>query len=167
MKRIQRSALLPFPGQHLFELVNDIERYPEFLPWCSKAEIVSRQAQEVLAALTIRKSGIEHTFTTRNVARFPEQIDIHLVDGPFERLTGSWRFTDLGGRTDGERGEGEGPVGCKIEFDLQFEFSRHLLTGLLRSVVAGASNGLVDAFCVRAGQLYQASGPSRDGSPLT
>ena len=158
MKRIQRSALLPFPGQHLFELVNDIERYPEFLPWCSKAEIVSRQAQEVLAALTVRKSGIEHTFTTRNVARFPEQIDIHLVDGPFERLTGRWRFIDLGGGKGEGTGAGAGPVGCKIELDLQFEFSRHLLTGMLQSIVSGAANGLVDAFCVRAGELYQEGG---------
>ncbi len=162
MKRVQRSALLPYPGAHLFDLVNDIERYPEFLPWCSKAEIVSRQAREVLAALTVRKAGIEHTFTTRNVARFPEQIDIHLVDGPFERLTGRWRFIDLGGEKGGGMGEGTGagarPVGCKIELDLQFEFSRHLLTGMLQSIVSGAANGLVDAFCVRAGELYQEGG---------
>ena len=162
MKRVQRSALLPYPGTHLFDLVNDIERYPEFLPWCSKAEIVSRQAREVLAALTVRKAGIEHTFTTRNVARFPEQIDIHLVDGPFERLTGRWRFIDLGGEKGGGMGggtgAGAGPVGCKIELDLQFEFSRHLLTGMLQSIVSGAANGLVDAFCVRAGELYQEGG---------
>ncbi len=156
MKRFQRSALLPYPASRLFELVNDIERYPEFLPWCSKAEIVSRQGSEVLAALTVRKAGIEHAFTTRNVARYPEQIDIHLVDGPFERLTGRWRFTDLGGRTDGGGGEGSVLVGCKVELDLQFEFSTHLLTGMLRSFVSSAANGLVDAFCVRAGQLYQA-----------
>jgi ribosome-associated toxin RatA of RatAB toxin-antitoxin module len=157
VKRVQRSALLPYPGAHLFDLVNDIERYPEFLPWCSKAEVVAREAQEVLAALTIRKGGIEHTFTTRNVARFPEQIDIHLVDGPFERLTGRWRFTDLGGRTDGVTG-GTAPQGCKIELDLQFEFSRHLLTGMFGALFSSAANSLVDAFCARAGQLYQESG---------
>lgn len=156
MKRIQRSALLPFPATHLFDLVNDIERYPEFLPWCRKAEIVSRQEQEVLASLVVRKGGIEHTFTTRNVARFPEQIDIHLVDGPFERLSGRWRFTDLQQGT----AEGDGPVGCKIELDLQFEFSRHLLTGMFGSVASSAVNGLVDAFCVRAGELHQAGGPT-------
>ena len=123
---------------------------------------MSRQAREVLAALTVRKAGIEHTFTTRNVARFPEQIDIHLVDGPFERLTGRWRFVDLGGGKGGGMGEGTGagagPVGCKIELDLQFEFSRHLLTGMLQSIVSSAANGLVDAFCVRAGELYQEGG---------
>ena len=158
MKRVQRSALLPYPGAYLFDLVNDIERYPEFLPWCSKAEIVSRQAREVLAALTVRKAGIEHTFTTRNIARFPDQIDIHLVDGPFERLTGRWRFIDLGGEKGEGTGAGAGPVGCKVELDLQFEFSRHLLTGMLQSFVSGAANGLVDAFCVRAGELYQEGG---------
>ena len=162
MKRVQRSALLPYPGVYLFDLVNDIERYPEFLPWCSKAEIVSRQAREVLAALTVRKAGIEHTFTTRNIARFPDQINIHLVDGPFERLTGRWRFIDLGGEKGEGMGEGTsasaGPVGCKVELDLQFEFSRHLLTGMLQSIVSGAASGLVDAFCVRAGELYQEGG---------
>jgi ribosome-associated toxin RatA of RatAB toxin-antitoxin module len=159
VQRFQRSALLPYPSSRLFELVNDIERYPEFLPWCSKAEILSRQGAEVLAALTGRKAGIEHAFTTRNVARYPEQIDIHLVDGPlFERLTGRWRFTELGGTTDEGRDESDAPVGCKVELDLQFEFNRHLLTGMLRSLVSGLANGLVDAFCVRAGQLYQAGG---------
>jgi ribosome-associated toxin RatA of RatAB toxin-antitoxin module len=158
VKRFQRSALLPYPASRLFELVNDIERYPEFLPWCSKAEIFSRQGSEVLAALTVRKAGIEHAFTTRNVARYPEQIDIHLVDGPFERLTGRWRFTDLGGKTGEGEGESDAPVGCKVELDLQFEFTRHLLTGMLRSLVSGWANGVVDAFCVRAGQLYQAGG---------
>jgi ribosome-associated toxin RatA of RatAB toxin-antitoxin module len=158
VKRFQRSALLPYSAPRLFELVNDIERYPEFLPWCSKAEIVSRQGSEVLAAITVRKAGIEHAFTTRNVARYPEQIDIHLVDGPFERLTGRWRFTDLGGRTDEGQGESDTPVGCKVELDLQFELHRHLLTGMLRPFVPGAANGLVDAFCTRAGQLYQAGG---------
>ncbi len=145
MKRVQRSALLPFPGPHLFDLVNDIERYPEFLPWCAKAEVVSREAHDLVAALTLRKGGIEHTFTTRNTARFPEQIDMQLVDGPFERFTGSWRFTDLG------KGD---VVGCKIELDLQFEFSRHLLTGMFRSLFSSAANSLVDAFCARARQLY-------------
>ena len=154
MKRFQRSALLPYPASRLFELVNDIERYPEFLPWCSKAEILSRQGSEVLAALPMRKAGIEHAFTTRNVARYPEQIDMHLVDGPFERLTGRWRFTELGGNTD----ESDAPVGCKVELDLQFEFTRHLLTGMLRTLVSGWANGVVDAFCARAGQLYQAGG---------
>ena len=92
MKRIQRSALLPYPATHLFDLVNDIERYPEFLPWCRKAEIVSRQEQEVLASLVVRKGGIEHTFTTRNVARFPEQIDI---PGLVEDLIAEFSGADL------------------------------------------------------------------------
>lgn len=142
MPRVSRSALLPYPAAKLFELVNDVERYPEFLPWCAAAEVVSTQPGEMVAALVIRRGGLSERFTTRNAISFPDRIEMNLVDGPFERLSGAWQFTGLG-------------EGCKVELDLEFEYARGFLHRAIGSVFGKAASSLVDAFCQRARALYR------------
>jgi ribosome-associated toxin RatA of RatAB toxin-antitoxin module len=144
MPRVRRSALLPYSAQQIFELVNDIERYPEFLPWCSEAHIVATAADHRDAQLTILKGRLSAHFTTRNFAVPPDSIQIHLVDGPFRRLDGLWRFTSLG------------DVGCKVELELDFELSKALIEKTLGGLFAHATGTMVDAFCVRARSVYGA-----------
>jgi ribosome-associated toxin RatA of RatAB toxin-antitoxin module len=142
MPRVRRSALLPYSALQMFELVNDIERYPEFLPWCSEARIVAIAADYRDAQLTILKGRLSECFTTRNVAVPPDSIQMHLVDGPFRRLDGLWRFTNLG------------DVGCKVELELDFELSKAVIQKTLAGFFARATGTMVDAFCVRARAVY-------------
>ncbi len=134
--------MLPYPAAKLFALVNDVERYPEFLPWCAAAEVVSTKPGEMLAALVIRRGALSERFTTRNAYSFPERIEMSLVEGPFERLSGAWKFTTLG-------------EGCKVELDLEFEYARGFLHRAIGSAFGRAASSLVDAFCTRARTLYQ------------
>jgi ribosome-associated toxin RatA of RatAB toxin-antitoxin module len=142
MPRVRRSALLPYSALQIFELVNDIERYPEFLPWCSEARIVATAAGYRDAQLTVLKGRLSERFTTRNVAVVPDSIQMHLVDGPFRRLEGLWRFTSLA------------DVGCKVELELDFEMAKSLIQKTLGGLFAHATGTMVDAFCVRARAVY-------------
>ncbi len=140
MARVQRSALLPYPAADVFTIVNDVLRYPEFLPWCSGAVVLSETADEVVAALSLSASGVTETFTTRNRLTPYEKIDMVLVSGPFRELSGGWTFTRLGG-----------DAGCRVELDLSFQFSG--LKALLGGVFNRAADQMVDAFCARAHQM--------------
>ena len=137
MPRVQRTALLPFPAADVFAIVNDVSRYPEFLPWCSAATVIEESAEEVVAALSLSASGITETFTTRNRLTPCEKIDMELVSGPFRELTGGWTFVRLG---DDE--------GCRVELDLSFQFTG--VKSLLGAVFNRAADKMVDAFCARA-----------------
>ena len=156
MPRVQRSALLPIPAAQMFELVNDIERYPEFLPWCAHAEVVGRDDTSTTATLTVKRGRMERAFTTRNVRQYPQRIEMQLVDGPFETLSGGWQFADIGcGGGEDESDVAVVARGCKVTLDLQFEFSRRILSSVFQSLFSAATNSLVDAFCERAGELYR------------
>jgi ribosome-associated toxin RatA of RatAB toxin-antitoxin module len=144
MPQVRRSALLPYSAAQVFDVVGDIERYPDFLPWCSAAQIVSNVEREVVAELTIKKGRISEHFTTRNVLTYPELIELQLVEGPFKRLAGMWRFTGLAA------------LGSKVEFELDFEMSGSLIQKALGIVFAHAAGTMVDAFCTRAGVVYGA-----------
>ena len=129
----------------MFEIVNDVSLYPEFLPWCTGVEIIEQNAREVVAALSMKVKGVTETFTTRNVLTPGEAIELQLVSGPFKELSGRWIFTRLG---DDD--------GCKVELHLNFKFSpmRSLLGGLAFSrVLTSAADQMVDAFCTRANSL--------------
>ena len=143
---INRSALLPYPAASVFDIINDVSKYPEFLPWCSAVEVIESNAREVVARITLQARGLNETFTTRNVLTPHEKIELQLVSGPFKELSGSWVLKNLG---DDE--------GCKIELFLQFQLSgiRSLLgTGIIGSpfarVFSKAADRMVDAFCERA-----------------
>jgi ribosome-associated toxin RatA of RatAB toxin-antitoxin module len=142
MTRIVRSALLPYPAAHVFELVNDVERYPEFIPWCTGAEVMTTDVSTVVAALTVQQGRIRERFVTRNSLRFPERIELTLVEGPFRRFAGLWSFTRLG------------DAGCKVELDLDFEMSFGLVQKAFGGFFGRAAGSLVDAFCERARALY-------------
>lgn len=140
--RVNRSALLHYSARQMYDLVVDIERYPEFLNWCSKTRILERSDSEVVASIEIRFKGLHRTFTTRNTMEGGRSVRIELVDGPFRTLSGIWRFVELD--TDS----------CKIELDLEFDFSTNFLDRIVGPVFSQIANRQLDAFQRRAGQVY-------------
>jgi ribosome-associated toxin RatA of RatAB toxin-antitoxin module len=139
---IQRSALLPYPAQSMFELVNDVSRYPEFLPWCSDAEVLEHSEDQMRARLSVAKAGISQRFVTRNRLQSGESIIMELEEGPFSQLHGVWTFKPLTEKA------------CKISLDLSFEYAGPVIRATLGPLFNQAANTLVDAFCQRAKQIY-------------
>ncbi len=143
MKKITRTALLPYSAQQVFDLVNDVAAYPEFLPWCGGAEVLSESASEMQAKVTIAKAGISQTFATRNHLVPGKRIEMHLVDGPFKSLRGEWEFKVLD------------VDACKILFEVEFEVSSGILNAAIGPIFEQISNTMVDSFCERAKQVYR------------
>jgi len=143
MTTITRSSLVLFSPDQMFDLVNDVEAYPSFLPWCRSATIINKTDDEVSASLDLAKSGIHHVFSTRNTIIQGESIDIALIDGPFKHLEGHWHFDVIGDNQ-----------GCRIRLDMDFEFSNRLISMALGPVFTQISGSLVDAFCKRAQDIY-------------
>ncbi|MCG7599464.1 type II toxin-antitoxin system RatA family toxin [Halomonas sp. McH1-25] len=142
MPTVNRSALVRHSAQTMFDLVNDFESYPEFLPGCRRARLIERDREHLVGELTLAKAGVEQSFITRNDLYEPERIELSLVQGPFKRLNGQWLFTPMGEQA------------CKVSLEMNFEFSNRLLGmafGKLFSQVAGQ---LVDAFTQRADEVY-------------
>ena len=106
--RIHREAQVPYSAAQMYQLVNDIESYPGFLPWCPRADVLGRSDSDITARLTLARGGLHTSFTTRNALRPSERIDMHLQDGPFRHLHGIWTFTDR-------------PNGCQVALDMEFE----------------------------------------------
>ena len=123
-------------------LVDDIARYPEFLPWCTGATVLSREANLACASLNVGFRGIKQRFSTENCNTPPHEITLKLIDGPFRSLDGRWRFNDLGGK------------GCKIEFSLAWEFSSRVLGTLVGPVFSHIADTMVEAFVKRAERIY-------------
>ena len=142
MKRIARSAIVPHSAEQLYALVEDIESYPRFLPWCVGAEVRSRKPGATLATLTVRMSGVKRSFTTQNENRAPEAIDLKLVEGPFRHFAAAWRFQPLGERA------------CKIEYSMEFEFASRALAVLLQPLFERIADSMVDAFTRRADEIH-------------
>ncbi len=142
MTMVKKSALVTYTPAQMFALVDDIESYPGFLPWCKNTRIISRSRDEVTASIEISKSGVEKSFTTNNRNQPDKMIEMRLVDGPFKRLQGFWRFDALG------------EDGCKISLDLEFEFSNRILELVIGPVFSQIANSLVDSFHKRAMAVY-------------
>ena len=142
MAQVQKSVLVAHSALRMFELVDAVEKYPEFLPWCGGSECTFRDASVTRATLHVNYRGIRQTFSTENSKTPPVLMQIRLVEGPFRVLEGSWRFTDLSGR------------GCKVELSLQYEFSNRLLEKLIGPVFGYIANTMVDAFVKRAQSVY-------------
>ncbi|KMQ76378.1 type II toxin-antitoxin system RatA family toxin [Marinobacter subterrani] len=145
-QQIDKTALVMHSAERMFHLVNDIARYPEFLPWCAGAEIHEQGAHQITASIEIAKGGMRHRLTTRNQLSMPEAIEMNLVDGPFRNLTGRWYFKPLNDSA------------CKVILSLEFEFSGSLSRMTFGPVFNQAATTMVDAFCRRADQLYQKEG---------
>ena len=142
MRRISRSALVPYSSETMFGLVDDIERYPEFLPWCSGAVVHSREGNVVEGSIELQRAGLKQRFRTRNNNVPGESIRLELVDGPFKSLGGTWRFDSLGEQ------------GSKVSLDLQFEFESRLTDRLLGPFFEEICNRMVASFTARAQSLY-------------
>ncbi len=140
--KVSRSALVEFSAAEMFALVDDIERYPEFLPWCSSTTVTLRTAETTRAAIHISFRGLRQSFSTENRKEAPERMVMKLVEGPFRVLDGEWRFTALG----------EGA--CRIDFSLHYEFSSVLFEKIAGPVFGHIAGTMVDAFLKRAGQLH-------------
>lgn len=151
MKTIQKSVLLWHSAQEMFALVTDIERYPQFLPWCEHGEVIERGDDRMLAKVGMAISGLRHSFTTHNTHEIDRRVMMELVDGPFSHLDGCWEFTPLG---DGSQ------RACKVEFRLSYGFSSQALAKLVGPVFDRIAGNLVDAFVKRADDVY---GSESDG----
>ncbi len=142
MALVEKSVLIAHSAQQMFDLVDRVEDYPEFLPWCSRTELKYRDAQKTAATLHINYRSVRSHFTTENAKEEPVSMSIRLVDGPFRRLEGIWAFRPLADNA------------CKIEFQLTYEFSSRMFEKIIGPVFSQIANTFVDAFVRRAAQIY-------------
>ena len=142
MAVVHKSVFLGYSAEQMFTLVDQVEDYPIFLPWCGGVEVRSREENQLVATLHINYHGIRQSFTTENVNAAPDSITMKLVDGPFRQLNGVWLFKPL--RSDA----------CKIDFELNYEFSNRLIEGVIGPVFNLIANSFVDSFCQRAEAVY-------------
>lgn len=142
MKKISRSALLPYSAEKVYKLVNDVNAYPEFLPWCGGAQVLEESETEMLASVTIAKAGISKAFTTSNQLEYGKSISMTLVDGPFSELKGEWVFKSLDENA------------CKIEFEVAFAVSNGVLNAAIGTIFEQIASTFVDSFCKRAKDVY-------------
>ena len=144
MGRVNRTAIVPFTSDQMFALVNDVESYPGFLPWCSAAEVEDTGDNHRIATLTLSLGRLRQSVTTRNTLQPGRRIDMELVRGPLRQLCGAWRFDDLAGNR------------CRVSLDLDFEFSNKVLRLALDKIFGQLTYSSVDAFRNRARQIYGA-----------
>jgi len=141
LSHIQKFAHVNYSQKQMYDLVNDFEQYPAFLPGCIGARTLSRTDQEIIATLDVGKGPVQQSFTTRNVLSEPSRVEMNLVQGPFKRLHGVWTFEPLSETT------------CKIALSIDFE-----LSGMLKFAFGGVfgqvANAMVEAFSERAKVVY-------------
>jgi ribosome-associated toxin RatA of RatAB toxin-antitoxin module len=142
MAEVNKSALVAYSAERMYALVDQVENYPEFLPWCGGTTVELRTGEITRAEIRIAYHGIRQSFKTENRNTPPNLIDIHLVSGPFRRLDGHWRFHVLA------------EDACRIEFRLHYEFSSRILEKLVGPVFNYIANSFVDAFLARAEKQY-------------
>lgn len=126
----------------MYLLVDDVLKYPEFLPWCGGVDLIQQDEQTTIATLHIAYHGLHQKFTTENTKVFPSTMKIQLKDGPFKHLDGTWQFLALNEEA------------CKIEFSLNYEFANHFLEKLIAPVFNHIANTFVDGFVARADEIY-------------
>jgi ribosome-associated toxin RatA of RatAB toxin-antitoxin module len=142
MTIVKRSRTVNYSCEQMYTLVNEVEHYAQFLPYCTESKVHHRNDDEVQATLIIGAAGMSKSFTTRNLLQANKMIEIRLIDGPFSHLEGFWRFDE---ETNG---------GCRISFDLEFEFAGKLFSMFLGPVFDQVTDKMVDAFCDRAEDVY-------------
>jgi ribosome-associated toxin RatA of RatAB toxin-antitoxin module len=140
MKRIARSAIVEHSAERMFALVDDIESYPRFLPWCRSASVDERTPAWVRATLSVGMRGLNQAFSTRNELHPPEAMDMRLVKGPFRHFAASWRFKPLSAQA------------CSVEFSLEYEMAGPLAR-MLAPLFDHIADTMVDAFTRRAEDL--------------
>jgi ribosome-associated toxin RatA of RatAB toxin-antitoxin module len=145
MKTVHKSVLIWYSAAEMFALVTDVASYPQFLPWCDRASVQEDNDEGMVARVGISIAGIRQSFTTRNRHEQDQQVSLKLVDGPFSRLDGDWKFSPLG---DGSQ------RACKVEFTLCYDFDNRALAALVGPVFDKIAGSLVDAFVKRASIVY-------------
>lgn len=142
MRKVSRSALVPYSAGQMYALVENVSAYPDFLPWCVGAIEHSRDANVVEVSLELQRGGISKSFRTRNVLQPDVGMSISLVGGPFRHLAGGWRFEQLG------------EEGSKVLLDLEFEFRNRVTDAVFGGYFEDICNSLIDAFTNRAHEIY-------------
>lgn len=151
MRAVKRSALIAASPARLFALINDVERYPQFLPWCHSAVVQERDTHHVVATLGVRKGPLRLHFTTRNLLDPYRSIRMELVNGPFRSLQGLWTITAIeapGGSTAAAPAGTR--TGCRVELDLRFEMAGSVTSAVLEPAFEAIATALFDAFVKRA-----------------
>jgi len=139
---ITRTALVLFPANHMYQLVEDVSSYPRFLSWCTASRLIEKEDQSQVASLEVAIAGLRQSFTTRNQLVPGKSISMELLEGPFQQLRGQWRFDELGSS------------GSKIHLQLEFDFASGLLSSAFRHGFASVADRLVNDFCLRADDIY-------------
>lgn len=142
MRQVERSAIVPYAAQKMFDLVADVEAYPDFLPGCTGARVHSRSGNEVVAGISLAKGPLRTEFRTRNQLLEASRITMELESGPFSQLDGAWEFTPLG------------EEGSRVALSIRFTFDSRMADMLLGPAFESICNGLVDAFVNRARAVY-------------
>lgn len=143
IKELRRSAEVSHTAEQMYALVNDVESYPQFLPWCARAQVIERNAGVVLATLEMALAGVHRSVTTQNVLHPPDRIVLELVEGPFSHFHGEWVFEDL---------PGPGPR-SRVTLNLSYALVSRFLAAAVGPVLATVADSLVAAFCRRADAL--------------
>lgn len=143
MAQVEKTVLVGHSCERMYALVDAVENYPAFLPWCGGTEVIHRDDHSTTATIRIDYHGLKQQFTTQNIKTYPSLMEIRLKDGPFRQLEGLWRFIPLSEEA------------CKIEFRLTYEFSSSLLEKIISPVFSHIANTFVDSFVARADQVYQ------------
>jgi ribosome-associated toxin RatA of RatAB toxin-antitoxin module len=144
MKTVHKSVLIWYSAPEMFALVVDVASYPQFLPWCDRAKVLAQDEHGMQAEIGIAFGGIHQTFTTRNEHVAGREVRMKLVEGPFSRLDGEWKFIALG----------EGQRACKVELELHYGFNNAALSALVGPVFDKIAANMVEAFVKRAEQVY-------------
>ena len=147
MHSARKSVLVPYGARQMFDLVDDVARYPEFVPWCSGSEVLAQHENGKTARLDINYHGVRAHFTTDNANAPPESIVVTLKDGPFRHLHGEWSFRALA------------EDACKVEFVIAYVFKTHVLETLVGPVFSHICNTFIDAFVHRAERRYAKPAP--------
>jgi len=142
IREIRRSALVTFSPEQMFDLVIDVERYPQFLPWVASAELHEKSGRDLLASMEMQRAGVRERFTTRNEFDRPAYMSMRLVRGPFRVLEGLWTFAPIG------------EAGTRIELAMRFEFASPVVSLLFGKAFEQSCNTLIDAFITRARALH-------------
>ena len=142
MAQVHKTVLIQHSASRMFELVDDVTKYPEFLPWCGGVDLIQQDENITIATLHIAYHGLHQKFTTQNHKTQPTLMEIKLKDGPFKHLEGVWKFTPLSDNA------------CKIEFMLNYEFANGFLDKMIAPVFSHITGTLVDGFVVRADKIY-------------
>ena len=146
MKHVKKSVLLSYSAHEMYELVTAVADYPKFLPWCERAEVLKVDDAGMTARLHLAFAGVRQAFTTRNEHTPDSAVMIRLVDGPFSKLDGDWRFHPLGSDDDA----------CRIDFTMSYQFSNRAFEAVLSPAFDRVANTFVDAFVKRAEQVHGA-----------